>query len=149
MTRRQSGLAVALMTAGSIGLLAGSAQAQDGDRDCPSFPSQEAAQRFFESQGPGDPHRLDADDDGIACETLPRGGGDDDDDQDDNDQDDNDQDDNDQGGADDRDDTPRGGVEAGAGGMADPSSPMLPAAGALAGTLLIGGGIAAARRRTS
>ncbi len=50
---------------------------------------------------------------------------------------------------DDDDETPRGGVEAGAGGMADPSSPVLPATGALAGTLLIGAGVAAARRRTS
>ncbi len=50
--RRQSGLAVVLMTAGSIGLLASPALAQDGDRDCPDFPSQAAAQRFFERQAP-------------------------------------------------------------------------------------------------
>lgn len=43
------------------------------DKDCPDFATQAAAQRFFLDQGgPGqDPHRLDADGDGIACETNP------------------------------------------------------------------------------
>lgn len=43
------------------------------DRDCGDFSSQAAAQNFFISAGgPGsDPHALDADGDGIACETLP------------------------------------------------------------------------------
>jgi endonuclease YncB( thermonuclease family) len=40
------------------------------DRDCSDFRSQEQAQRFFEAAGPGDPHRLDGDDDGQACESL-------------------------------------------------------------------------------
>lgn len=44
------------------------------DRDCTDFATQEEAQSFFESSGPGDPHRLDGDGDGIACETLPRSG---------------------------------------------------------------------------
>lgn len=39
-----------------------------GDRDCPDFATQAEAQAFFEAAGPGDPHRLDADNDGIACE---------------------------------------------------------------------------------
>ncbi|WP_366143968.1 excalibur calcium-binding domain-containing protein, partial [Devosia sp.] len=26
---------------------------------------------FYERSGPGDPHRLDRDGDGVACETLP------------------------------------------------------------------------------
>jgi hypothetical protein len=42
-----------------------------GDRDCPDFGSQAEAQRFFlENGGPSsDPHRLDRDHDGIACES--------------------------------------------------------------------------------
>ncbi|PSQ95699.1 MAG: nuclease [Bacteroidetes bacterium SW_9_63_38] len=40
------------------------------DRDCGDFRSQEQAQRFYEAAGPGDPHRLDGDGDGRACETL-------------------------------------------------------------------------------
>ena len=31
----------------------------------------EEARAFFDSQGPGDPHELDSDGDGIACESLP------------------------------------------------------------------------------
>ena len=41
------------------------------DRDCSYFATQAEAQRFFISQRPGDPHRLDANRDGVACETLP------------------------------------------------------------------------------
>lgn len=42
------------------------------DRDCSDFASQEAAQAFFEAAGgpQRDPHRLDRDRDGIACEDL-------------------------------------------------------------------------------
>ncbi len=49
---------------------AGGASAQGGDMDCSDFSSQAEAQAFFERAGPGDPHRLDRDKDGIACETL-------------------------------------------------------------------------------
>jgi hypothetical protein len=42
------------------------------DRDCSDFPTQAKAQRFFERHHPHrDPHRLDADHDGIACEDNP------------------------------------------------------------------------------
>ena len=41
-----------------------------GDMDCADFASWRAAQVFFEQAGPGDPHRLDRDRDGIACEAL-------------------------------------------------------------------------------
>lgn len=43
------------------------------DRNCDDFATQDEAQRFFEQEGgPGkDPHGLDADSDGIACENLP------------------------------------------------------------------------------
>ena len=51
----------------------GSATAQPGDRDCSDFRTQGEARRFYEANGPGDPHRLDRDKDGIACESLPSG----------------------------------------------------------------------------
>ena len=43
------------------------------DRDCPDFATQAEAQAFFiAAGGPArDPHRLDGDNDGIACENLP------------------------------------------------------------------------------
>ncbi len=41
-----------------------------GDLDCKDFSSWREAQAFYESQGPGDPHDLDRDRDGIACESL-------------------------------------------------------------------------------
>lgn len=41
------------------------------DRNCTDFTTQAAAQAFFNSQLPGDPHRLDADGNGLACESLP------------------------------------------------------------------------------
>lgn len=45
----------------------------EGDRDCKDFKTQKEAQEFFISQGgPGsDPHKLDQDKDGAACESLP------------------------------------------------------------------------------
>lgn len=41
-----------------------------GDRDCGDFQGWREAQTFYEQAGPGDPHRLDGDKDGIACEGL-------------------------------------------------------------------------------
>ena len=46
---------------------------QVADKDCSDFSTQAEAQRFFEQAGPGDPHRLDGDGDGVACESLPGG----------------------------------------------------------------------------
>ncbi len=43
------------------------------DRDCSDFDTQPEAQRFFESRQPGDPHGLDGNNDGQACESLPDG----------------------------------------------------------------------------
>lgn len=40
------------------------------DRDCGDFRSWREAQDFYERSGPGDPHGLDRDNDGIACESL-------------------------------------------------------------------------------
>ena len=44
-----------------------------GDKDCSDFATHAKAQSFFISQGGpnSDPHRLDADHDGLACESLP------------------------------------------------------------------------------
>jgi hypothetical protein len=41
-----------------------------GDLDCASFADQAAAQAVLRAE-PRDPHHLDADNDGIACEHLP------------------------------------------------------------------------------
>jgi endonuclease YncB( thermonuclease family) len=58
-----------------VGLLLIAAASPAGDLDCSDFRTQEQAQRAYENAGPGDPHNLDADGDGIACESLPSGGG--------------------------------------------------------------------------
>lgn len=42
----------------------------DGDYDCGHFDTHEQAQYVLE-ETPGDPHRLDGDGDGVACESLP------------------------------------------------------------------------------
>jgi hypothetical protein len=43
----------------------------DLDCDCEDFDCLEEAQTFYNMVSPGDPHELDADGDGIACESLP------------------------------------------------------------------------------
>ena len=58
-----------LLIAGALLLLGfTNASMAQADRDCGDFGSQEEAQAFYERNGPGDPHRLDRDKDGIACE---------------------------------------------------------------------------------
>jgi len=58
-----------LLAAGS---LLASPTAEAGDEDCSDFDTQNEAQNFFESHNPSqDPHNLDGDGDGKACETLP------------------------------------------------------------------------------
>lgn len=47
---------------------------RNDDRDCNSFATQKEAQHFFEANGgspTSDPHNLDRDHDGLACELLP------------------------------------------------------------------------------
>ena len=39
------------------------------DKDCSDFDTQAEAQRFFEAHQPGDPHNLDGNGDGEACES--------------------------------------------------------------------------------
>ena len=48
-----------------------SSRSRSGDQNCSDFDTQRAAQAFFERHQPGDPHRLDGDNDGVACESLP------------------------------------------------------------------------------
>lgn len=56
----------------TVGLsLAPSSVAAATDMDCSDFATQAAAQTFFLGAGAGDPHRLDADGDGVVCETNP------------------------------------------------------------------------------
>lgn len=51
--------------------LSGSSAPQRGeDRDCSDFASWQAAQAFYERAGAADPHHLDGDGDGVACEGL-------------------------------------------------------------------------------
>jgi hypothetical protein len=59
----------------ALALIAAAALAQPAaafrDLDCADFNSHAQAQRFFEKHNPRrDPHNLDGDNDGIACEDL-------------------------------------------------------------------------------
>ncbi len=139
MTRRGSRMALAVLTAASITCLAAPAEAAHEDDfpgfafRCSDFRSQAAAQLYLDGRS-GDPDGLDRDNDGRACENYdygpPRSMG--------------------HGHRqNDSRDTPRGGVQAGAGGMADPFAPALPAAGVVLGTALLGAGVVAARRRST
>jgi hypothetical protein len=119
-------VAVTVLTAGMSCPLAGVALAQD--LDCSDFATQAEAQAVYD-RDPSDPNRLDADNDGVACENLPGGA---------------------PGSAENGDEdtgaAPSGGVEAGAGGMADESNLLLPA-GLAGGVLLAAGGVVLIRRR--
>src|SRR5688500_1422490 len=67
------GLVILSLGAGLLFLIAPTTPAAAADRDCGDFSTQRAAQDFFLDQGgpQNDPHRLDADSDGIACESNP------------------------------------------------------------------------------
>jgi hypothetical protein len=64
-----AGIAAALLAAS----LATSSATAFVDKDCSDFPTQRNAQKFFKKHGgpKRDRHGLDADHDGIACESLP------------------------------------------------------------------------------
>ena len=69
-------LRLALVPLFALALIAAAVQPQPAaafrDRDCADFSTQRQAQRFYENHHPRrDPHRLDADRDGFACEDLP------------------------------------------------------------------------------
>lgn len=57
---------------GSAGAAPASPLGAQSDRDCSDFATQAAAQSFFDQHSPSsDPHGLDSNSDGVACETLP------------------------------------------------------------------------------
>ena len=63
----------ALAAVAALGLSAApAAAAAAADKDCADFSSWRQAQNFYKKHGGPryDPHRLDADNDGIACEDL-------------------------------------------------------------------------------
>lgn len=63
-------LAVAALFAVLL-LLSSPPPASAGDKDCADFKNQKKAQKFFKKHNPKkDPHYLDADNDGVACEEL-------------------------------------------------------------------------------
>lgn len=64
-------LALTVALTGLLGFTSTAAQAVD--KDCGDFATQKAAQRFFINHGgpQRDPHRLDAEGDGVACESNP------------------------------------------------------------------------------
>ena len=68
----RAGRITTLLTLCALTALALVPSAAMADLDCADFATQEEAQ---EQLLPGDPYGLDADGDGIACETLPSGGG--------------------------------------------------------------------------
>ena len=72
MRRRTTAAAGVLFTAALSFSFSGTAQAAV-DRDCPDFATQAAAQAAYDAV-PGDPERLDGDNDGVACEDLPSRG---------------------------------------------------------------------------
>ncbi len=68
----RAGTTALLLTLCALAALALAPSSAIADLDCADFETQEEAQEHLV---PGDPHGLDADGDGIACETLPSGGG--------------------------------------------------------------------------
>lgn len=63
--------AIAALTILIAGLVTFASPAQAIDKDCGDFATQAAAQTFFNNAGPGDPHNLDSEGDGRACESNP------------------------------------------------------------------------------
>lgn len=63
---------IALLAAAAALALALPAGSTAADKDCSDFSTWRQAQRFYKAHGgpKRDPHRLDADHDGIACESL-------------------------------------------------------------------------------
>lgn len=63
---------LAILAIAAVGLIAAAPASAFYDRDCSDFPTQRKAQKFFKKHHPRqDPHGLDADHDGIACESNP------------------------------------------------------------------------------
>lgn len=62
----------ALAAAAALAIGMATQPAMAADKDCSDFSTWRAAQKFYKRHGGPrrDPHRLDADHDGIACESL-------------------------------------------------------------------------------
>lgn len=147
-------LPAAFLLAFTLSAAAGTAAVAQDDLNCDDFEFQEDAQQVYD-QDTSDPNGLDGDDqDGLACESLPSRGSDDDTSADDGDvDDDSDADaDGDDGDADDSGDDevtmPTGGVAAGGGGTAptttNPGGALL---GLVAAAGAFGAGALALRER--
>lgn len=67
-------LATCLLTFTTAAAIGTAAAAQDGDLDCADFDSQQEAQDVLDGD-PSDPNNLDADDDGVPCESFFDGDG--------------------------------------------------------------------------
>ncbi|MFC7342000.1 excalibur calcium-binding domain-containing protein [Saccharopolyspora griseoalba] len=132
-------MVVTVLASATVFAFSGTAVAQD--RDCADFSSRQEAQAAFESRI-GDPERLDADNDNLACEALngggmtdpaegeagtrpPAGGG----------------------GGGDSGLPPSGGVETGHGGTAGSGAEVVLPLGLTGAALLAAGGALAVRRR--
>src|SRR5689334_9369342 len=78
MRRRLLVFVPLFMLALGVGVASASPTATTTDKNCSDFSTQEQAQQYFDSNG-GSPSNnvdgLDADHDGVACESLPSGGG--------------------------------------------------------------------------
>ena len=72
-SRHLVGLPVLALVAAMFAILGPASSASAADMDCADFATQKAAQTFFLNHGgpSSDPHRLDYDGDGIACESNP------------------------------------------------------------------------------
>ena len=72
-SRRRVGLPVLALVAAMFAVVGPASTASATDLDCADFATQKAAQTFFLGHGgpDSDPHRLDSDGDGIACESNP------------------------------------------------------------------------------
>lgn len=73
VARRSGVLTSVALLAGMLFVVFSSTPASAADKDCSDFATQRAAQIFFLKHGgpQRDPHRLDAEGDGIACEANP------------------------------------------------------------------------------
>jgi Excalibur calcium-binding domain len=111
-------VAASVLVAATSFVAGGPAVAASSDLDCPDFATQSQAQTEYNSD-PSDPHGLDRDGDGIACESA--------------------------GGSGVATSAPQGGVATGAGGTEGLESEGLLTLGALA--LLSAGGVVLYRRR--
>lgn len=69
--RPQTAIAVGLVIGSALAAPSAGGEVTAADVDCSDFGTQAAAQHYFDRHGPGDPAGLDADGNGIACESNP------------------------------------------------------------------------------